>query len=249
VCRHLAYVGPPVALSQLLFGAPRALAHAARDPQHQHPPEDNRDGFGVGWYRAGRSEPDRYVSLDPIWEDAAFARQSNGIVTTGAVAAARAASPGAAIEVTGNAPFESGPWLFSLNGRVDGFYDGLGDDLRKGLGAHWHDSFDGDADSEVLFAMVLDRLDAGVAPGDALGAVVADVVSRTTGKFNLLLSDGVRIAATAAGNSLFTHARDGAVTVASEPIDNGPGWQPVRDGSLLEAEAGRVTQTPLEVRG
>ncbi|MGH9025339.1 MAG: hypothetical protein ACRDWD_04380, partial [Acidimicrobiia bacterium] len=62
MCRHLAYVGPPVALSELLFGAPNALARMARSPQHQHPPEDNRDGFGAGWYPAGEDAPELYRS-------------------------------------------------------------------------------------------------------------------------------------------------------------------------------------------
>jgi gamma-glutamyl hercynylcysteine S-oxide hydrolase len=246
VCRHLAYVGPPIPVHDLLYGAPHGLAHMARGPKHQHPPEDNRDGFGVGWYREPATVPDRYVSLDPIWEDDDFAAASTDIVTGGVVAAARAASPGATIEVTGNAPFESDQWLFSLNGRVDGFYDGLGDELRAGLGDHWHDEFDGDADSEVLFAMVLDELDAGASPVDALTAVVARIKARTTGRFNLLLSDGTHLAATASCNSLFTLSTDDAITIASEPLSDDPGWQRVPDESVVDAGPGTLAITALE---
>ena len=245
MCRHLAYVGPRVALHQLLFGEPDALATMARRPRHQHPPEDNRDGFGVGWYVPGATGPSRYVSLDPIWADDEFATESQAIESTGVVAAARAASPGAAIELTGNAPFESGQWLFSLNGRVDGFYDGLGDELRAGLGDHWHDEFDGDADTEVLFAMVLDRLDDGASPLDAVTGVVAALKARTTGRFNMLLSDGTQLVATRSANSLFACADDDAVCIASEPL-SGDGWREVPDNSIVHARPGTLTITRLE---
>ncbi|MGH9024976.1 MAG: class II glutamine amidotransferase, partial [Acidimicrobiia bacterium] len=182
----------------------------------------------------------------PIWSDELFAARATQIWTEAGLAAARAASPGATIAVTGNAPFTSERWLFSLNGRVDGFYQGVGDELREGLGHRWHGTFDGDADSEVLFAIALEHLDAGLDPGTALTAVYQRISARSAGPLNLLLTDGRRIAATASVNSLFSRERDGAVTIASEPLDNGPDWQRVPDGSLLEAEGGGITVTPLE---
>jgi glutamine amidotransferase len=249
MCRHLAYLGPPVALHDLLFGAPHALAHQAREPRHQHPPEHNGDGFGVGWYATGSdAAPERYLSLVPIWEDESFAARTSELRSGAVLAAARAASPGATLDVTGNAPFASKGWLFSLNGRVDGFYDGVGDELRAGLNRHWHDTFDGDADSEVLFAMVLDHVDRGISPGNALAAVVAQIRSRSAGPLNLLLSNGRCVAATAVGNSLFVLPRDGDVTIASEPLDDDARWQRVPDGSLVEADSRSLTMAPLEVR-
>jgi gamma-glutamyl hercynylcysteine S-oxide hydrolase len=249
MCRHLAYLGPPVALHDLLFGAPHALAGQAREPRHQHPPEYNGDGFGVGWYPTGKkSEPERHLSLDSIWENDAFAARATGIRSDAVMAAARAASPGATLGVTGNAPFASKGWLFSLNGRVDGFYDGVGDELRAGLSRHWHGTFDGDADSEVLFAMALDHIDRGASPGRALAAVVAQIRSRSAGPLNLLLSDGQCVAATAVGNSLFALPRGRDVTIASEPLDDDELWQRVPDGSLVEADPHSFTMAPLEVR-
>jgi glutamine amidotransferase len=249
MCRHLAYLGPPVALHDLLFGASHALADQAREPRHQHPPEHNGDGFGVAWYPTGaESEPERYVSLDPIWASDAFAARATSIRSGAVLAAARAASPGATLDVTGNAPFASKGWLFSLNGRVDGFYDGVGDELRTGLSRQWHGTFDGDADSEVLFAMVLDHIDRGASPGSALAAVVARIRNRSAGPLNLLLSDGQCVAATAVGNSLFVLHRDEEITIASEPFDDDGYWQRVPDGSLVEADPRSFTMVPLEVR-
>jgi glutamine amidotransferase len=90
----------------------------------------------------------------------------------------------------------------------------------------------GDTDSEALFALVLDRVDGGADPGDALGqvvdvAVAARVEDPRPSKLNLLLSDGKDIWATRHGNSLY--ARDRAV--ASEPWDDDDAWQEVVDGA------------------
>jgi len=57
------------------------------------------------------------------------------------------------------------------------------------------------------------------------------------------------VAATASGDSLFVLESDGAVVVASEPYDDDPRWQPVPDGSSVEANASGATVTPLTPAG
>ena len=50
---------------------------------------------------------------------------------------------------------------------------------------------DGTSDAEVLFALVLDALDAGASPEEALAGVIADAAGRRADdRLNLLLSDG-----------------------------------------------------------
>ena len=49
------------------------------------------------------------------------------------IAAARLASPGLALDASGNAPFVAGRWAFSLNGAVDGFGSEAGDALRAAI--------------------------------------------------------------------------------------------------------------------
>ena len=229
MCRHLAHLGPPAPLHDLLFDAPRSLARQAQLPAHMDSGDDNPDGWGVGWYAEGAAEPERYRTITPIWEDTAFAERAARIETGAFLAAARLASPGAAIDPTGNAPFRSGSWLFSLNGIVHGFHDGIGHGLRTQVSPTRRADIEGDTDSEVLFAMTLDRLDAGEAPDDALAAVVRDVLAVTTGRVNLLLTDGSVVAATRSGRSLFVRGS----TVASEPLDADPAWQEVADGSVV----------------
>lgn len=227
MCRHLAYVGGPASLHELLFGAPHSLAAQARRPRHQTSGDTNPDGWGVAWY-SGAGAPQVHRSVTPIWDDTEFARRSRDIEATAVLAAARLASPGAAIDVTGNAPFVHGSWSFSLNGIVYGFTDGVGDELRATLTPERRQAIVGDADTEVLFALVLQHLDAGMAPQDALERVVVDVLAITTGRLNLLLTDGTTVYATRHGNSLF---RLGSC-FASEPLDEQSAWHELRDPSV-----------------
>lgn len=229
MCRHLAYLGSPTALSEPLFDAPHSLARQARCPRLQVSGDTNPDGWGVAWYDRPSSAPERYRTVTPIWDDDAFAARAPGLTSGAFLAAARLASPGASLADSGNAPFVAGHWAFSLNGLVHGFPDGIGEELRARVGADRRAGIVGDADTEVLFALVLQLLDAGIEPGDALATVVHDVLAVTTGRLNLLLTDGDRVFATRVGNSL---ARRGPMIV-SEPIDDDPGWIDVPDRSLV----------------
>jgi glutamine amidotransferase len=232
MCRHLAYVGGPVSLHELLFGAPHALAQQARQPRHQQSGDTNPDGWGVAWY-TGPGTPEVHRNATPIWDDTEFARRSRDIEATAVLAAARLASPGATIDVTGNAPFVHDAWAFSLNGIVRGFTDGVGDALRARLTPARRAAIVGDADTEVLFALVLQHIEAGVDPEDALERVVAEVLHITTGRLNLLLTDGTTVYATREGNSLF---RLGSC-FASEPLDGQAAWHELRDGSVSRHDA------------
>jgi len=244
MCRHLAYLGPPTTLESFLVTADHALARQARRPRHQEHGRDNPDGYGVGWFDRDGC-PHRHRTTRPIWDDPDLPALAASITTSAAVAAARLASPGSPVEETGNAPFTDGTWLFSLNGVVHGFHEGVGDDLRAGLSRRRRNAITGAADSEVLFAAALDRLDAGAGPGEAVAGVVADVEARTTGALNLLLTDGRRLAATAAGRSLFRCVGDGSVLVVSEPLDASPEWERVPDRTLLEGDARDLEVHPL----
>jgi glutamine amidotransferase len=229
MCRHLAYLGPPTALSDLLFDAPHALARQAECPRLQASGTTNPDGWGVAWYVDGDTTPDRYRTVTPIWEDRAFADRAHDLRSGAFLTAARLASPGASLVDTGNAPFVAGRWSFSLNGIVYGFRDGVGDALRARVRADRLASVVGDADTEVLFALVLQDLDDGARPEDALARVVREVLDMTTGRLNLLLTDGAAVHGTRVGNSL-VHRES---VLVSEPTDDAPGWTEVPDHSLV----------------
>ena len=230
MCRHLAYVGAPVAVSSLVFDAPHSLRVQARTPDHQPPGRINPDGWGVAWYPDGSSTPERYRSTTSIWDDDSFTdgpQRSRAII-----AAARLASPGTTLVATNNAPFVSSRWSFSLNGYA--FRDDREARLRAALSPERRTALGGDTDSEVLFALVLDRLDAGCRPADALRAVSALVDPGEHLHVNLLLTDGASLVATAWGNSLFIRPRADSLLVASEPLDDDPAWARVPDRSLVD---------------
>jgi glutamine amidotransferase len=173
-----------------------------------------------------------------MWEDGEY----RGGRRAGAVlAAARYASPGSAFALENVAPFVADGWAFSLNGVVRTFREGFGDELRDRLSESRRAALHGDTDSEVLFALILDLLDAGATPGDALAEVARTVRARSDGGLNLLLTDGWVVAATAIDNSLFVRRGEG-ILVASEPLDDGGSWLRVDNGSLVEND--HVTPVP-----
>src|SRR5262249_58944300 len=95
-------------------------------------------------------------------------------------------------------------WLFSHNGFVPGFDGTTGRALRGALSDTRLQTIAGGTDSELLFALVLDRLDAGASPVDALVSVVTLVEkAQVDARLDLLLTHGQRIAGTSCRNSLF----------------------------------------------
>ncbi|MDZ7734386.1 MAG: ergothioneine biosynthesis protein EgtC [Acidimicrobiia bacterium] len=251
MCRLLGYVGPPVLLDRLLLTPEYSLRRQSHAPRHQDPGRINADGWGVAWYDHDvRPEPARYRTPKPMWADQVFP-SIGGIVSTGAaLAAVRNATPPALIEESGVAPFVDGPWSFAHNGKVDGWTEGVGVQLRRGLSEQRELHVRGSADSEVLFAMTLDRLDKGADPPEALRDMLRDVLALSSGKYNVMLFDGRTVWATTCGNTLFTRDRrasGGGVIVASEPSDDDPDWRPVPDRALVIADADGTVVEDLEV--
>ena len=249
MCRHLAYVGPSVTLEKLIVKPEHSLLQQSFAPRYQTHGTINADGFGVGWYdRDKRLEPARYRTTRQIWADLSFASIAGLVSSNAVLAAVRSASPGMPVEETSTPPFTEGPWLFSHNGFVPGFRTGVGRELRRKVSETRALGIAGATDSELLFALVLDRLDAGTPPADALVSVIGLVEELTTARLNLLLTDGERIAATACRNSLFVfddRQLTGAVVVASEPYDDDAGWEAVKDGSVVELGDDKLEVRPL----
>ncbi len=254
MCRFLAYLGAPIGLEDFVWGPPHSIVRQSWAPRHQRQGAVNADGFGMGWYDlAVRPEPARWRSPRPAWVERNIRSVAGLARTTCALAAVRDATPPAPVEESGTPPFAAGSWLFAHNGAVDGFAGPLGVQLRRMVSVTRAAAIEGSSDSEVLFALVLDHLDAGADPGTALTEVVAHVdhLGGTTSqtRLNLVLTDGRRTAATARGDSLFVLESDDAVTVASEPYDDDPRWCPVPAGTLVEVDASGATVTPLTLAG
>jgi gamma-glutamyl hercynylcysteine S-oxide hydrolase len=250
MCRHLAYLGPPAAIRAVVLDPPFGLARQAWAPRHQRHGTMNVDGFGVGWYADGDLVPARYRRAGPIWSDPCFADLARVTRTRALLAAVRSATEGTGHEAGAAAPYAAGRWLFSHNGRLNGWPETTAV-LAASLPAGDLLALEARCDSALAWALVSGRLRAGALPADALAGVIADFADHgVTGRFNFLLTDGEVIAATASGDTLcyrtcHDQAAGPAVVVASEPGDEEPGWIQVPDGSVLTATPAAVDVRPL----
>jgi gamma-glutamyl hercynylcysteine S-oxide hydrolase len=244
MCRHLAYLGPRATLRSVIIDPPHGLYRQAWAPRFQQHGTVNADGFGVGWYAPGEPFPARYRRAEPIWADESFADVARVTRTEALLAAVRCATPGTDPGPAAVGPFVSGRWLFSHNGAIDG-WPGAAGSLAATLPTASLLGLEARVDSALLWALVLHRLRAGMGPAEALaGTVGALGAAGVTGRFNLLLTDGQVIAATAAGDTLWYRSGP-TVMVASEPGDDEPGWTEVPDGSAITATPGWVSVTEL----
>jgi glutamine amidotransferase len=229
VCRHLAWLGAPRSLGGLLLEPEHGLLRQSYAPRRQRHGTMNADGWGAGFYAAGRAEPARWRSNRPLWSDASFASVAPVISAGCILAAVRSASAGMPADETAAAPFQSGRWLLSHNGVVD----------RAVLGPH--PAAESVCDAAQLAAHAFE-----FGP-ERIGEFVADLGKRDPdARLNLLLTDGQRILATCWKDTLSVLVTSAGVAVASEPYDDDPRWADVPDFHLVDVTGGAVTLTNLE---
>ncbi|MGB3441983.1 MAG: ergothioneine biosynthesis protein EgtC [Actinophytocola sp.] len=245
MCRHLAYVGEPVGLADLLLTPEHSLLRQSWAPCDMRGGGTvNADGYGIGWY-TGDSTPVRVRRPAPMWTDAALPGLAASVTSGGVLAAVRSATIGMPVVETACAPFTTGRWLFSHNGLVRGWPSSVAP-LAERLPVTDLLLMDAPTDAALLWLLVRARLSAGVAPEEAVATVVTEVAAAAPGsRLNLLLTDGSTIAGTAWTHALWVRALPGAVVVASEPYDEEPGWREVPDGHLVTATPSDVNITRL----
>jgi gamma-glutamyl hercynylcysteine S-oxide hydrolase len=243
MCRHLAYLGPPIPLSALLFDPPHGLSRQSWAPRDMRGGGTiNADGFGVGWHTP--AGPVRYRRATPLWSDASLPGLASSVTATSVLAAVRSATVGMPVTEAAAAPFADDRWLFSHNGVVRG-WPGSVAKLASTLPVTDLLTLDAPTDAALLWALVRDRLRAGSALADAVVATVTEVDRAAPGsRLNLLLTDGTTIVATTAGHSLSVRSTSGGVVAASEPLDDAPEWRAVPDRSLLVATATGIDLLP-----
>ena len=228
MCRHLAWLGAPRSLGELLLEPEHGLLVQSYAPRRQRNGRMNADGWGVGFFSGVRPEPARWRSSRPLWGAASFASVAPVISSGCVLAAVRSATAGMPADETAAAPFQSGRWLLSHNGVVD----------RTALGPH--PAAESACDSALLAAHLF-----GFGPERA-GEFVAALARRDPGaRLNLLLTDGQRVLATRWNDTLSLLRADDGVVIASEPYDDDPRWTDVPDHHLVEVTPGEVTLTAL----
>jgi glutamine amidotransferase len=250
VCRHIAHLGPPRPLADLVIDRPHSLLRQSWAPcDMRRGGTINADGFGVGWYPAAGAEPLRYRRDVPMWTDANLDGIVRSVVSGAVLAAVRSATVGMPVIETASAPFRWERWLFSHNGVVAGWPGSLAG-AAAALPVTDLLTLDAPTDSALLFAMVRHRIRAGVPPQDAVADVVTEVAALAPdSRLNLLLTDGDVIIGTAWYHSLSVRTGDGEVTVASEPWDDDEAWRPVPDRHLVVATRSGVRTRPLTLAG
>jgi gamma-glutamyl hercynylcysteine S-oxide hydrolase len=235
MCRHAAWLGAARPLTSLIQEPPHGLLVQSYAPRRQRAGLINADGFGMGWYDPARPEPVRYRRSVPIWTDANLPALAEVARSTCLLAAVRSATVGMPIEESATAPFTDGTWLLSHNGRVTR-------DAVKDLA----DGAESTCDAAWVAAAVFQRGRAGAGLGEALADVVVRAGEKDpAARLNLLACDGTSIAATVWGDTLFHHRLHDGVLVASEPLDDLPGWQAVPERSLLTVTRDDVRVQPL----
>jgi glutamine amidotransferase len=248
MCRHLAYLGPPRTLAELVLQPPHSLLHQSYAPRDMRGGGTvNADGFGVGWFVPGLLAPLRYRRPYPLWTDQGFAPLAAATSSGAVLAAVRSATVGSPVVETACAPFAgtggTSRWLFSHNGKLPGWPESAVA-LAADLDLAELLTMDAPIDSALLWAVLRHRLAAGEDPANAVAAVVGAAVQAVPdARLNLLLTDGTVVVATTWWHALSVRAAGGAVTVASEPTDDGPGWSAVPDRHLVVA-----TQSTVHIR-
>jgi gamma-glutamyl hercynylcysteine S-oxide hydrolase len=246
MCRHLAYLGPPLPLAALLFDPPHALVEQSFAPRDMRGGgRINADGFGVGWYRAGTDTPVRYRRDCPIWTDTNLPQLAATTESGAVLAALRNATVGMPVLETAAAPFAEGPWLFSHNGAVEGWPASV-TGLAVTLPTRDLLTLDAPTDAALLWALVRHELRRGADLAKSIVDTVRAVHAAAPGsRLNLLLTDGRTAVASTWWHALSVRRAAGSSLISSEPLDDDPAWQAVPDRHLVVATAGTVEITPL----
>lgn len=248
MCRLVAYAGTPLPLRALFFGGDHALHRQAWAPKELRTGSVNVDGYGLAWPGTGPGEGlVRLARQEPAWHDPDLPDLLGSIEASRALAVLRNATPGLPVDRSGLPPLVHGAWGLALNGFVPAFRERHMRALREPLHDRWYGHLAGSTDTETLFLRVLQELDGGAGPGDALRAVRDAVAERMapsdTAPLTLVLlgPEGVTaLHSTINGpvNSLYL-CRGGApapggVLLASEPLTRGEPWEMVPAESLVQ---------------
>jgi glutamine amidotransferase len=229
MCRHLAWLGAPRTVAQLVLEPPCGLLRQSYSPRRQKRGLLNADGWGVGLYGPSGSVH-RWRSARPLWSDASFASIAPLLGSGAVLAAVRSATVGMPPDETAAAPFTDGRWLLSHNGRVD----------RSVLPLL--PSAESTCDSALLAAHVFAS-----GPADVVRTVRGVAAADPDAFLSLLMTDGAGVVGLTWGDELAYLVEPDGVVVASEPWDDDPRWVEVPDRHLIEVTSAGVTVTDLEL--
>jgi ergothioneine biosynthesis protein EgtC len=249
MCRLLGYLGTPISLEKLLYKPEHSLIVQSYQPREMNSGLLNADGFGVGWYHAQRdTNPFTYKSVLPIWNDVNLPSLSRYAESSCILAYVRSATLGQAVDLSNCQPFDNQKLLCVHNGRVENFRQTIYRPIRDRLSDFAYQAIKGSTDSEHIFALLLDEVQANPAIGieQALSATLRylDTLAKshqTRASVNLLIGDGKRLIASRFASdrhspSLYWLRDDStfpaAAIIASEPLFTGD-WHSIPEHSIV----------------
>jgi len=192
--------------------------------------EPNSDGWGIAWYDGEQDCPHVVKEPVPANKSPLFELTARKVVARIALAHIRRSS-GTSSVLANTHPFVVGRWAFCHNGHSSR------ERVMEYLMPRFRNGLEGDNDSEVYFALLLQHLESATDPLDALRGAVHEVAS--VGDFtglNFLLSDGrcmyaFHYSTDPERHSMYLQHQSGRELVASEPLGAGS-WEELHNGSL-----------------
>jgi glutamine amidotransferase len=151
MCRWLAYSGSPVSIADLLYRPQHSLIDQSLHSR-LGAETTNGDGFGVGWYGAGKT-PGVFHSIEPAWSNRNLRELADHIRSPLVFAHIRASS-GSPIQETNCHPFRHGRWLWMHNGFIAAFPE-VKRDLVLAVDPSLYPYIEGSTDSELFFYLAL----------------------------------------------------------------------------------------------
>jgi len=223
MCRLAFYLGPQIAVSSLVTEPVHSIIHQSYHAK-ERPEPLNGDGFGIGWYAPEfQAEPAVFREVQPAWSSVNLKSLAPVARSECILAHVRAASSGLSVGQLNCHPFTHGRYSFMHNGEVAGFL-ATRRTLLNSLSDAAFGMIKGSTDSEVMFALIMDRLGADPAQAslDQLAEVMLEVIhfseqqaieinSDEPAYLNLVLTDGQRAVVSryvtegAAAQSLYCH--------------------------------------------
>lgn len=261
MCRIAAYFGPPLRLSEVLNEPSHSLEHQSRNAREMTGSGVAGDGWGIGWFPSGEDpEPGMIKSILPLWSDENARTSAHAIASGSVVGHIRLASPNIETCFTNTPLYPLGGQLWTVNGELTPWPGPLSLALRNRMHPEDEAAIRGSTDGEILgwlWHTCLRRSrphDTASALREAL-TVARDLAFDHGGeiKMNIIVAGpagfvAARYAEPGEPNSLYWRERwHGGSVVASEPLDDAPGWHRVEPSTLVRADATGIRTEPLDL--
>jgi glutamine amidotransferase len=259
VCRIAAYFGPAINASAVLTEPERSLERQSRDAREMADSRIAGDGWGVGWFAQGDPTPGLLKSILPLWSDLNAKTAGHAIRSRSIVGHVRFASPGVEVCFTNTPLYALDDHIWTINGQLQPWPGPLSKALSDRLAPEHEADVKGSTDGEMLGALWRTQRKRS---GDAAAALRAtlrtarSLAAEHGGEMtaNILLAHSggllaVRFADPGPANSLYCLSGEprwhGGAIVASEPLDEGPGWREVEPSSLVRVDGAGLRIEPL----